>query len=66
MSIVIEPHPLEAMVPLTEALRTGGATRPCYGWISESEDEEELTGQHHEVHVPSSGGDLVCKRKRVH
>ena len=30
-----------------------------------SEDEEELTSQNHEVHVPSSGGDLVGKSKRV-
>jgi len=39
MFIFIEQHPFEAIVPLTEALRTGGTRRLCYGWIS---DESEL------------------------
>ncbi|OEL38630.1 hypothetical protein BAE44_0000351 [Dichanthelium oligosanthes] len=61
----IEPPPLEAVVPHTAAIGTGGTRRPCYGWISESsDDEEQLTGQHLEVHVPSSRG-LLCKKKRV-
>ncbi|CAN6195261.1 unnamed protein product [Urochloa humidicola] len=57
----IEPAPLEAVVPLTAAIGTGRTRRPCYGWLSESEDEEELTSQHHEVHVPVSGGSLLLK-----
>jgi hypothetical protein len=35
----IEPPAREAVLPLNAA-RTG-PTRPCYGWLSESEDEEE-------------------------
>jgi len=42
----IEPPVREAALPLNAARRTG-PTRPCYGWLSESEDEEEEqpTGQ---------------------
>ena len=52
----IEPPAREAALPLNAARRTG-PTRPCYGWLSESEDEEEEqpTGQKHEVHVLSPG-----------
>ncbi|CAN6317558.1 unnamed protein product [Urochloa humidicola] len=59
----IEPAPLEAIVPLTAAIGTGRKKRPCYGWLSESEDEEELISQNHEVHVPVSGGALLLKRE---
>ncbi|CAD6218832.1 unnamed protein product [Miscanthus lutarioriparius] len=34
----IEPPVREAALPLNAARRTG-PTRPCYGWLSESEDE---------------------------
>ncbi|KAK3129295.1 hypothetical protein QOZ80_6BG0476580 [Eleusine coracana subsp. coracana] len=43
------------------AIRTRGTVRPCYGWISESDDEEELTDQQPAV---SGGGGLLCKRKQ--
>ncbi|EER96920.1 hypothetical protein BDA96_02G248200 [Sorghum bicolor] len=51
----IEPPAREAALALNAA-RTG-PRRPCYGWLSESEDEEEEqpTCQKHEVHVPSPG-----------
>ncbi|KAJ1288457.1 hypothetical protein BS78_02G090500 [Paspalum vaginatum] len=58
----IEPHALETVVPPT---RTGDTRRPCYGWLSESEDEEQPISHQHEVHVPSQGGGLLCKRKLV-
>jgi hypothetical protein len=50
----IEPPAREAVLPLNAARRTGPRC-PCYGWLSESEDEEEEqpTGQKHEVHVLS-------------
>ena len=47
--MVIEPPALEAVVPLAEATRTGETRRPCYGWLSESEDEEQQTSQQEEV-----------------
>ena len=56
----IEPPASEAVLPLNAARRTG-PRRPSYygwgGWLSESEDEEEEqpTGQKHEVHVLSPG-----------
>jgi len=52
----IEPPVCEAVLPLNVAIRTR-PRRPCYGWLSESEDEEEEqpTGQKHEVHVLSRG-----------
>ncbi|XP_066381759.1 uncharacterized protein [Miscanthus floridulus] len=45
----IEPPAREAALPLNAARRIG-PTLPCYGWLSESEDEEEEqpTGQKHE------------------
>jgi len=52
----IEPPVREAALPLNAARRTGPML-PCYGWLSESEDEEEeqSTGQKHEVRVLSPG-----------
>lgn len=52
----IEPPVCEAVLPLNVAIRTR-PRRPCYGWLSESEDEEEeqSTGQKHEVHLLSRG-----------
>ncbi|KAF8715017.1 hypothetical protein HU200_027563 [Digitaria exilis] len=38
----IEPPPINAVVPQTVSMGTGRTRRPCYGWLSESEDEEEL------------------------
>ena len=61
--MVIEPPALEAVAPLAEATRTGETRRPCYGWLSESEDEEQQTSQQQEVHVLSPGGGSICKRK---
>jgi hypothetical protein len=61
--MLIEPPALEAVVPLAEATKTGETRRPCYGWLSESEDEEQQTSQQHEVHVLSPGGGSICKRK---
>ncbi|CAL5065407.1 unnamed protein product [Urochloa decumbens] len=55
----IKPVPLEVIAQVTAAIGTGRTRRPCYGWLSESEDEEELTSQ---PHVPGSGGWLL-KRK---
>uniref|UniRef100_A0A0A9GB33 WIYLD domain-containing protein n=1 Tax=Arundo donax TaxID=35708 RepID=A0A0A9GB33_ARUDO len=60
----IEPPALKTAVPLPVAIGTGGTRRPCYGWISESEDEEELIGRQHDVNVVSIRGGLLCKRKR--
>ncbi|XP_062199718.1 uncharacterized protein LOC133902141 [Phragmites australis] len=62
--IFTEPPALDAVVPLPlpAATGTGGTRRPCHGWLSESEDEEEITGQQH-VHVLSLGGGLLRKRK---
>ena len=57
----IEPPAREAVLPLNAARRTGPRRPSYYGWggwlISESEDEEEEqpTGQKHEVHVLSPG-----------
>ncbi|RCV10870.1 hypothetical protein SETIT_2G143300v2 [Setaria italica] len=61
----IEPSPLEAIVPLTAAVGIGCKRKPCYGWLTESDDEEQPTIQHHEVHIPTSGGGLLCKRNQV-
>ncbi|CAN6223374.1 unnamed protein product [Urochloa humidicola] len=66
--MLIEPHALEviapvaetkAIVPRFEATGTGETkTRPpCYGWLSESEDEEEQTSEQ----LPNPGS--ICKRK---
>ncbi|TVU10784.1 hypothetical protein EJB05_44332 [Eragrostis curvula] len=46
----------EVVVPPPVAVGTGGTARPCYGWISESEDEEEITGEQPEEHVLSLEG----------
>ncbi|KAL6596909.1 hypothetical protein ACP70R_047043 [Stipagrostis hirtigluma subsp. patula] len=62
--MVIEPPALETVAPLPAA-GTGGTRRPCYGWLSESdEDEEELACQQYEPRVPSPGDVLLCKRKQ--
>uniref|UniRef100_A0A0A9EML6 Uncharacterized protein n=1 Tax=Arundo donax TaxID=35708 RepID=A0A0A9EML6_ARUDO len=41
----IEPPALEPVVPLPVPTGTGGTRLPCYGWLTESEDEEEHTSQ---------------------
>jgi len=61
--MVIEPPALEAVAPLAEATRTGETRRPCYGWLSESEDGEQETSQQQEVYVLTPGGGSICKRK---
>ncbi|KAL6854553.1 hypothetical protein ACP4OV_019115 [Aristida adscensionis] len=57
--MLIETPTLEAIAPVPAA-KTGGTRRPCYGWISESDEDDEQ----HELQVPTStGGGLLCKRK---
>jgi hypothetical protein len=58
-----EPPALQAVMPHPIAIRNGGPARPCYGWISESDDEEEITCQQPEVHVQSLEGGPLCKGK---
>jgi hypothetical protein len=36
---------LQAVMPRPSTKGNGGTRRPCYGWISESDDEEEITCQ---------------------
>lgn len=45
----IEPPALEDVAPLNAAIRMGGTRRSCYGWLSDSEDDEEEqpTGKKH-------------------
>ncbi|KAK8459475.1 hypothetical protein SEVIR_2G150100v4 [Setaria viridis] len=52
--MLIEPH----------AIRSGGETRrPCHGWLTESEDEEEQTSEQHELHLPESRRRLDLQKK---
>ncbi|CAM0144600.1 unnamed protein product [Urochloa decumbens] len=62
--MIVEPLAVEAVAPLTEvkavvpfaeATVTGDRRPPCYGWLSESEDEEQQTCEQREVHLPSPG-----------
>ncbi|CAL5065395.1 unnamed protein product [Urochloa decumbens] len=62
--MIVEPLAVEAVAPLTEAKAvvpfaeatvTGDRRPPCYGWLSESEDEEQQTCEQREVHLPSPG-----------
>lgn len=69
-SMPIDPPALEAILPLPAATGAVATRPPCYGWISESDTDNESdnkehpASQQHEVHVPSPGGGLLCKRKR--